>query len=40
MHLNIKKEQRYKRVEQALRNNLKKRKNFQTKTKKKPKSNK
>tara|TARA_B100001123_G_C14400631_1_gene666598 strand:- start:25 stop:147 length:123 start_codon:yes stop_codon:yes gene_type:complete len=40
MHLNIKKDQRYKRVEQALRKNLKKRKNFQTKTKKKSKSNK
>ena len=29
MQINLKREQRYKKIEQALKNNLKKRKNFQ-----------
>jgi len=35
MQINLKKEQRYQRVEKALKNNLKKRKVFQEKIKKK-----
>jgi len=35
MQINLKKEQKYQRIVRALRNNLKKRKIFQTKTKKK-----
>jgi len=40
MLINIKKEERHQRVEQALKNNLKKRKIFQNKIKKKIKKNK
>jgi len=40
MQINLKKNQRYQRVEQALKNNLKKRKAFQDKIKKKIKNNK
>ena len=40
MQINLKKEQRYQRVERALKNNLKKRKIFQEKIKKKTKDNK
>ena len=35
MQINLKKEQRYKKIERALKNNLKKRKIFQEKIKKK-----
>jgi len=35
MQINLKKEQRYQRIERALKNNLKKRKIFQDKIKKK-----
>ena len=35
MQINLKKEQRYKKIERALKNNLKKRKIFQNKIKKK-----
>ncbi len=34
MQINLKREQRYKKIEQALKNNLKKRKIFQDKIKK------
>ena len=34
MQINLKKEQRQQRIEKALKGNLKKRKNFQAKTKK------
>jgi hypothetical protein len=40
MQVNLKKEQRYQRIEKALKNNLKKRKLFQEKIKKKNKNNK
>ena len=40
MQINLKKEKRYKRVEQALKNNLKKRKIFLNKIKKEQKNNK
>jgi len=40
MQINLKKEQRLQRVEQALKNNLKKRKIFQNKIKRKLKNNK
>ena len=40
MQINLKKEQRHQRVEQALKNNLKKRKIFQNKIKRKLKNNK
>ena len=40
MQINLKKEKRYQRIEQALKNNLKKRKVFQDKIKKKIKNNK
>ena len=40
MQINLKKEKRFQRIEQALKNNLKKRKVFQEKIKKKIKSNK
>jgi len=40
MQINLKKNQRYQRIEQALKNNLKKRKVFQDKIKKKIKNNK
>ena len=40
MQINLKKEQRYQRIERALKNNLKKRKAFQNKIKKKIKDNK
>ena len=40
MQTNLKKEIRYQRIERALKNNLKKRKEFQDKIKKKAKSNK
>ena len=40
MQINLKKEKRLQRIEQALKNNLKKRKVFQEKIKKKIKSNK
>jgi len=40
MQVNLKKEQRYQRIERALKNNLKKRKVFQDKIKKKIKNNK
>ena len=40
MQVNLKKEQRDQRIEQALKNNLKKRKAFQDKIKKKAKNNK
>ena len=39
MQINLKKEQRHQRIEQALKNNLKKRKTFQSKIKKKIKNN-
>ena len=38
MQINIKKEQRHQRIERALKNNLKKRKAFQEKIKKKIKN--
>ena len=40
MQINLKKELRHQRIEQALKNNLKKRKTFQDKIKKKIKNNK
>ena len=40
MQVNLKKEQRYQRVAKILKNNLKKRKIFQDKIKKKAKNNK
>ena len=40
MQVNLKKEQKNQRIEQALKNNLKKRKVFQDKIKKKIKNNK
>lgn len=40
MQINLKKEQRHQRIKQALKNNLKKRKVFQDKIKKKIKNNK
>ena len=40
MQINLKKDQRIQRIERALRNNLKKRKIFQDKIKKKIKNNK
>ena len=40
MQINLKKEQRNQKVEQELKNNLKKRKTFQEKLKKKLKNNK
>ena len=40
MELNLKNEQRYQRIEKALKINLKKRKAFQEKIKKKAKNNK
>ena len=40
MQINLKKEQKYQRIERALKNNLKKRKVFQDKIKKKIKNNK
>ena len=40
MQINLKKEQRLQRIERALKNNLKKRKIFQDKIKKKIKNNK
>ena len=40
MQVKLKKEQRRQRIEQELKNNLKKRKEFQDKIKKKAKSNK
>jgi|TARA_B100002003_G_scaffold168342_1_gene156384 hypothetical protein len=40
MQINLKKNQRYQRIERALKNNLKKRKIFQEKIKKKIKNNK
>ena len=40
MQINLKKEQRHQRIERALKNNLKKRKVFQEKIKKKIKDNK
>ena len=40
MQVNLKKEQRHQRIERALKNNLKKRKVFQDKIKKKIKNNK
>jgi len=40
MQINLRKEQRYQKIEQALKNNLKKRKIFQNKTKIKSKKNK
>ena len=40
MQVNLKKEQRFRRIDQALKNNLKKRKVFQDKIKKKIKNNK
>ena len=40
MQINLKREQKYKKIEQALKNNLKKRKVFQDKIKKKIKNNK
>ena len=40
MQIGLKKKQRYQRIEQALKDNLKKRKTFQEKTKKKIKNNK
>jgi len=40
MQINLKKEKRHQRIEQALKNNLKKRKVFQDKIKKKIKNNK
>ena len=40
MQINIKKEKRLQRIERALKNNLKKRKAFQDKIKKKIKNNK
>ena len=40
MQINLKKEQRHQRIERALKNNLKKRKVFQDKIKKKIKNNK
>ena len=40
MQINLKKEKRYQRIERALKNNLKKRKVFQDKIKKKIKNNK
>ena len=40
MQINLKKEKRYQRIEQALKNNLKKRKAFQEKIKKKIKDSK
>ena len=39
MQINLKKNQRYQRIERALKNNLKKRKIFQNKIKKKIKNN-
>ena len=39
MQINLKREQKYKKIEQALKNNLKKRKVFQNKIKKKIKNN-
>ena len=38
MQINLKREQRYKKIEQALKNNLRKRKVFQNKIKKKTKN--
>ena len=40
MQINLKKEQRHQRIERALKDNLKKRKAFQYKIKKKAKNNK
>ena len=40
MQVNLKKEQRFRRMDRALKNNLKKRKVFQNKIKKKVKNNK
>ena len=40
MQINLKREKRHKRIERALKNNLKKRKVFQDKIKKKIKNNK
>ena len=40
MQANLKKEQRFRRMGRALKNNLKKRKSFQDKIKKKAKNNK
>ncbi len=40
MQVNLKKEQRFRRMDRALKNNLKKRKAFQDKIKKKVKNNK
>ena len=40
MQINLKKEKRYQRIERALKNNLKKRKVFQDKIKRKIKNNK
>ena len=40
MQINLKKEQRYQRIERALKNNLKKRKLFQEKFRKKIKNSK
>ena len=40
MQINLKKEQRYQRIERALKSNLKKRKVFQNKIKKKVKNKK
>ena len=40
MQINLKKEQKYQRIKQSLKNNLKKRKVFQDKIKKKIKNNK
>jgi len=40
MQINLKKEQRLQRIERALKNNLKKRKIFQDKIKRKTKNNK
>ena len=40
MQINLKKEQRFQRMDRALKNNLKKRKAFQDKIKKKEKNNK
>ena len=40
MQINLKKEQKYQKIERALKNNLKKRKVFQDKIKKKIKNNK
>ena len=40
MSINLKKEQRQKKIEEALKNNLKKRKIFQDKIKKKVRNNK